>query len=384
MLINRNYTSQPQYENCTHIIKVPLVEYQTLSVDTRNLLLNSRLQATLMWTDPGLTWNTSVYHYDQVVLPVEKVWTPEIHVTNGIRTRMHQYSNDLLLFSNGTLVHTVIIMAEVNCEVNLFNYPFAEDACPVAIQTWAVAGCGTSLRLGNLKMIDSSHGDWETLGVSFEKQSEDQNYIWVLLRIKHFNPFITLMFPTILIVLADVVSFSLPLGGGERNTFKVTLVLSHTMLLTILNEKLPGDSQCSPIIRLHFCICLVLLFLSMLVSLVLTRVAKEGSIIFCCCPKKNATKSTGNKKEDTEAKGDISVIKLNGPEEENQMLQRVVKILQSFENKELENEKYQNRANAIDKAFFWLYFVCSTLYFCSMLTVMRTYECTVNHFNFWD
>lgn len=66
------------------------------------------------------------------------------------------------------------------------------------------------------------------------------------------------------------------------------------------------------------------------------------------------------------------------------MLQRVVKILQSFENKELENEKYQNRANAIDKAFFWLYFVCSTLYFCSMLTVMRTYECTVNHFNFWD
>lgn len=125
-------------------------------------------------------------------------------------------------------------------------------------------------------MIDSSHGDWETLGVSFEKQSEDQNYIWVsavtqgevicrycqlnkeesesfpfaqvLLRIKHFNPFITLMFPTILIVLADVVSFSLPLGGGERNTFKVTLVLSHTMLLTILNEKLPGDSQCSPII----------------------------------------------------------------------------------------------------------------------------------------
>lgn len=32
MLINRNYTSQPQYENCTHIIKVPLVEYQTLSV----------------------------------------------------------------------------------------------------------------------------------------------------------------------------------------------------------------------------------------------------------------------------------------------------------------------------------------------------------------
>lgn len=57
------------------------------------------------------------------------------------------------------------------------------------------------------------------------------------------------MLPSILLVLADVISFSLPLDGGERNSFKVTLVLSFTMFLIILNDALPGDSQCSPIIR---------------------------------------------------------------------------------------------------------------------------------------
>lgn len=56
------------------------------------------------------------------------------------------------------------------------------------------------------------------------------------------------MLPSILIILADVVSFALPLGGGERNGFKVTLVLSFTMFLGLLNDQLPGDSQCSPII----------------------------------------------------------------------------------------------------------------------------------------
>lgn len=71
----------------------------------------------------------------------------------------------------------------------------------------------------------------------------------VSLSIKFLNPFITLMLPSILIVLADIVSFALPLGGGERNSFKVTLVLSFTMFLIILNNELPGDSQCSPIIR---------------------------------------------------------------------------------------------------------------------------------------
>lgn len=33
----------------------------------------------------------------------------------------------------------------------------------------------------------------------------------------------------------------------------------------------------------HFCVCLILLVVSMLVSMTLTRLAKEGAIKFCCC-----------------------------------------------------------------------------------------------------
>lgn len=53
---------------------------------------------------------------------------------------MKHNSRDLLVDSNGTVRHTVIISAAVNCEVNLFNYPFAADECPVAIQTWTKDG----------------------------------------------------------------------------------------------------------------------------------------------------------------------------------------------------------------------------------------------------
>lgn len=57
-----------------------------------------------------------------------------------IHTTMKHKSRDLLVDSNGTVKHTVIIIAAVNCEVNLFNYPFAADWCPVAIQTWTDEG----------------------------------------------------------------------------------------------------------------------------------------------------------------------------------------------------------------------------------------------------
>ncbi|XP_070703567.1 5-hydroxytryptamine receptor 3A-like [Pempheris klunzingeri] len=297
----------------------------------------------LVWIDPAMAWNTSVYQYDLVVLPVDKVWTPELHVTNGITTTMKHSSKDLVLNSNGTLRHTVIINAEVNCEVNLFNYPFASDFCPVAIQTWSFDGCGTELLLDELRVVNGTQGDWQTESGVLVKQYNmmtDRNYILVGLRIKYLNPFITLLLPTFLIILADVTSFALPLGGGERNSFKVTLVLSFTMFLIILNDQLPGDSHCSPIIRTHFCVCLVFLMLSMLVSIVLTRLAKDGRLILCCWSKDKepVPENTGNveEKEDEEAKVDIGVIQPNASEESDRMLRKVVNIMEALDAKQLQ------------------------------------------------
>ncbi|KAM4531357.1 ligand-gated cation channel ZACN [Odontesthes bonariensis] len=341
-LINKGYLAQPQGENCTLPIFVPFIEYQTLAVDTKNLRLISRLLANIRWIDPALAWDTSVYKYDEVVLPINKVWTPEIHVTNGILTTMTHRSQDLLVSSNGTVQHSVIINAEVNCEVNLFNYPFAADECPVAIQSYSTGGCGTDLVLGKVKMVDSSHGDWETNFVSLRKQRDDRNFIMVGLRIKSTNPFITLLLPSFLLVLADLVSFALPLGGGERSTFKVTLVLSFTMFLNILNQELPGDSQCSPIIRIHFCVSLVLLVLSMLESMVLTRVAQDGWIIFSW-PKCSVRKNTGENEEKgddvlAEAKADIGFVQLDASED-TQMLRKVVTFLEALNTKDEESQR---------------------------------------------
>ncbi|XP_047428306.1 5-hydroxytryptamine receptor 3A-like [Mugil cephalus] len=383
MLIGKTYLSQPQDENCTQPIYVPFIEYQTLSVDTKDLRLISRLKATIRWTDPELKWDTSVYQYNEVVLPVDKIWTPEIHVTNSILTTMKHGSHDLLVYSNGTLLHNVIINAEINCEINLFNYPFAADECPVAIQTWSTGGCGSNLVLNELKTVDSTHGDWETGRVTLEKKRNDRNYIMVELKIKYSNPFITLLLPSILIILSDVVSFALPLRGGERNSFKVTLVLSFTLFLNILSNQLPGDSQCSPIIRTHFCICLVLLVLSMLVSILLTRVAEDGYLIFCCHSRGSDPKNTGctEEKGDEEVKTDIG--QPNAPEENSQMLRKVVRFLEGLDTKAMKNEQHEKFANKLDKIFFWFYFIFATAYFSAMTAVMVTYTCTVNHFDFW-
>ncbi|XP_054615670.1 5-hydroxytryptamine receptor 3A-like isoform X2 [Dunckerocampus dactyliophorus] len=380
MLVNKKLITQPQRDNCTQFIYVSSIEYQTIKVDTKNLRLNCRLQAIVEWTDDDLYWDQSIYAYDEVILPVNKVWTPEIHIANGISASTQNGFRDLLAFSNGTLRHRLVMTASINCEFNLFNYPFAEDECPVAIQAWSTQGCGTHMEIGTVTVFDGSHGDWETLGAYLHSPSYDRYFISVVLKIRQQNPFITLLLPSILLILADMVSFALPLGGGERNSFKVTLVLSFTMFLLILNDQLPGDSECSPVIKNHFCVCLVMLVISMLVSMVLTRVARDGGIIFCCC--RRGPEPGSNQDKAGQVKADISVIQLNDSED-NQMLKKVVDFLEAMKAKELETGKNEIYADKIDKAFFWFYFILGALYFCAMITVMVKYNCQVNHLDFW-
>lgn len=41
------------------------------------------------------------------------------------------------------------------------------------------SGCGTDLKLGTLKMVDGTHGDWQTESADYQKQGDDRNYIMV-------------------------------------------------------------------------------------------------------------------------------------------------------------------------------------------------------------
>ncbi|KAM4716443.1 5-hydroxytryptamine receptor 3A-like [Anableps anableps] len=383
MLIQKEYLSSPQSENCTLPVDVPLIKYETLSVAMKELHLLSRLEIEIKWVDPELAWNTSLHAFDRVILPVNKVWTPYIAIENGKSTMEHD-SHDLVVHSNGTVWHKVIINAEVNCGINLFNYPFAYDVCPVGLKSTPPGECGISIKVDQVMLAEDSHGDWDTEDVKLGKKREDRNYIDVSLRISYTNPFITLLLPTILIMVADIVSCALPLQGGERNTFKVTLVLSFTMFLNILTNVLPGDSKCGPIIRIHFCVCQVLMVISMLVSMVLTRVAKDGLAFFTCFFKRSAPQNAEDDKENevVENKADISVIQRD-LSEDSQMLQKMVRFLEATDTKQTESEHHQRLADKLDRIFFWLYFIFSSGYVAVMTVVMVQYECKIDHFNFW-
>uniref|UniRef100_A0A8C7VEE8 Neurotransmitter-gated ion-channel ligand-binding domain-containing protein n=1 Tax=Oncorhynchus mykiss TaxID=8022 RepID=A0A8C7VEE8_ONCMY len=362
------------------------MNYPVPNKDTKNLRFESRLEVPLSWEDPDLSWNTSVYHHDVVVLPVSKIWTPELHVTNGVQTTMKHGNKDLLVHSNGTIEHMVIMNTVVGCEVNLYNYPFASDFCAIGINVWVFSGCGMFLNFGKVSTTSANRGDWLTEEVELNAKGgrDDRNYLWVSLKMRSENPFLSLVLPSILIIVADVVSFSLPLGGGERISFKVTLVLSFIMFLIILNDLLPGGGQCSPIIRKHFCFCLVILVLSTLQSMVLTRLAKCGTLWPCSLSKSKDSllKDTDNEEV---SKSDITVIKLKASEEKkNTALQKVVKFLDKMAAQDQKKARRHRLANKVDLICFCIYLTVLIVYAVVILYFSFGSSCEINHLEFCE
>ncbi|CAB1350088.1 unnamed protein product [Coregonus sp. 'balchen'] len=328
MLIAKEALSQPQSPSCISNISVPSIVYETLSVDTKGLRFESQLQVMLSWEDPDLSWDTSVYHHDMVVLPVSKIWTPELHVTNGVQTTIKHSNKDLLVHSNGTIEHMIIMNTVVGCEVNLYNYPFASDFCPIAINVWALRGCGMFLNFGAVSKTSTNRGDWLTENVELTAKGgrDDRNYLWVSLKMRSETPFLSLVLPSILIIVADVVSFALPLGGGERISFKVTLVLSFIMFLIILKDLLPEGGQ-----------------------------------------------------------PDITVIKLKASEEEkNSPLQKVVKFLNKMAAQDQKEVRHHRFANKVDLICFCIYLTILIVYTAAILYFSFGSRCEINQLEFWE
>lgn len=53
-----------------------------------------------------------------------------------VKTDVKPVSTDILLRRDGTVQYGIQLYTTVVCGINLFNYPFVQDACPVALNGW--------------------------------------------------------------------------------------------------------------------------------------------------------------------------------------------------------------------------------------------------------
>ncbi|XP_073689270.1 5-hydroxytryptamine receptor 3A-like [Garra rufa] len=364
--------------------------YRNDSSDVTRLRTVNRDEMRLWteWKDPDLGWMQERSRYPTIVLPVDKIWNPRIVLDNAIETTTKSYTNDVQVRRDGTVYHAVVLFTTVSCEINLFNYPFVMGSCPVAINGWSQKTCALTLQIAdNVSLVGGSRGEWQTTSVNKIVDSSNRAYLMVALSISPFSAFVTLILPSALVLLADLVSIALPFEGGERNSCKVTLVLSFTMFLIILNDHLPNGGNCSPLLHYHFSFRLVCLVMSMLVSIVLTCLSVEDSFLVCRrSAKVHPSKSTKSQHDNLDQEKETGGITTKSGDlaSETASLHKIVNFLEDMDRGEKEAGRKVAFAYFLDKFCFGFFIMIYIIYGIILIIITRTDICKVDNLDFWD
>ncbi|XP_056308799.1 zinc-activated ligand-gated ion channel [Danio aesculapii] len=383
-LIDKKEMSAPQNAQCSVTVNVTLVQYETLTFDTKEMQMSSRVLVKMRWTDPELAWDDTISSAASVMLPVHKIWTPGLVLDNVIDVTTKTYTDDVAVKNDGTVNYAVVLFIAVSCDISLFTYPFVTGDCGVAINGWNQSDCDLSfVYLNNATMFGSSQcGEWntESVAIQSDQQAPSRNYLSVTLSINPFCAVVTLILPSVLIMVADLVSFSLPIQGGERNNLKVTLVLSFTMFLLILNDRLSSGGRCAPLLHYHFCFCLVNLVLSMVMSLVLTHLMTADGLLTYRCSKRIERQNT-HLDQDEDA-GVIVTTKTT--ELEMASIQKTVNVLENINQTNQRANSNEVFVDFLDKLCFLFFLFVDIIYVITVCVIVtKTEMCKSQNPKIW-
>ena len=151
-------------------------------------------------------------------------------------------------------------MLKTSCKINMADYPFDVQKCPLKFGSWTNHG----FHINVTNHLDSAimknfitNGEFEILGVPSVRTEllyeccpepyPDVTFTIILKRRPLFV-IINLILPCIFLIAIGILVFYLPPESGEKVGLAVTVLLSMTLILLLYMENTPPTSEVIPLI----------------------------------------------------------------------------------------------------------------------------------------
>ncbi|CAM4420548.1 unnamed protein product [Leuciscus chuanchicus] len=213
--------------------------------------------------------------------------TPSIKTEFG--TKESPY---VLLFYWGFLVTSDVLSLTTSCKMDLYRFPFDTQSCSITFQSSAYSYKDLEIRLlsdemgGNISFRDffEVQGEWELLNINFAKAQAtgfwydvDQLIFQITIKRRPLLYLFNIILPVFFFILLDVASFFIDTSGSDKLCFKVTLLLSISVLLLILNDTLPSTADKIPLIGVYCCGIFCLIGISILETILVNYLMAKGA-----------------------------------------------------------------------------------------------------------
>ncbi|XP_047428135.1 5-hydroxytryptamine receptor 3A-like [Mugil cephalus] len=265
--------------NTTTPVYLDMVMYGILEVNEKSQTVTSHIWVHMQWTNEFLNWNSSDFcGINMLTIPKSKLWVPDIVIQEDVSDSGTIRTGPLLtLLPSGLVMQMIRQKLTYTCQFILNLFPFDEQSCNITFSSMSTDSTGIKLDpissdreltfLSELFMI--TQGEWTLKKIELKNSLHNRSAVSTLIyeiTIKRRSMLyvVNLIVPLFYLLVLDLASFFISEARGEKLSFKVTILLSISVLLLILQDMLPSTEDHLPMIAKYFVAVFAMVGLSVL------------------------------------------------------------------------------------------------------------------------
>ncbi|XP_060066981.1 neuronal acetylcholine receptor subunit alpha-10-like [Ylistrum balloti] len=273
-------------------VKFGVALAQIIDVDEKNQIITTNCWLNLGWLDYMLKWDPKKYNnIDVVRIPYSDVWKPDILLYNNadVGSSLSSVSTNVIVTPDGNVTWLSMWIFKSSCSMDVRYFPFDVQNCSMEFASWTF----DNMKLKMVKMGENGDltnyipsSEWELITFSYNLHPVNfsccpvpydfMKYYIVLKRRPLFYLF-NMVMPCILITLVALLGFYMPSDSGEKISMGITTLLSMTVFLMIVAERLPPVSDVVPLIGLYYGITIAIVSFATAMNVFTLNIHHKGS-----------------------------------------------------------------------------------------------------------
>ncbi|XP_072229703.1 5-hydroxytryptamine receptor 3A-like [Leuresthes tenuis] len=247
----------------------------------------------LIWQNDYIQWNPSDFcGIERVTLPTEILWKPDLTIEEMTEKDKAPPSPHLMIDNDGKVYVQNDQVLVSTCRMQVYKFPFDVQSCTLSFKS--VIHSTNEIKLfHNLNSSVTAEWSRELMRTQYEwlfvdmtvtnktvfPFGADQDTIIYTISMKRRSVLyiVNFLVPVLFFLCLDLTSFLISDRGGEKLSFKVTVLLAVTVMQLILNEILPSSSDKVPLIAVYCIGIFTLMMLSLLETILVMYLMEKDS-----------------------------------------------------------------------------------------------------------
>ncbi|KAM6163974.1 acetylcholine receptor subunit beta [Rhynchocyon petersi] len=256
--------------------------------------MSTKVYLDLEWTDYRLSWEPSEHdNIDSLRVTAQSVWLPDVVLMNNNDGNFDVALDiNVVVSSDGSVRWQPPGLYRSSCSIQVTYFPFDWQNCTMVFSSYSYDSSevilwtgqspdgrdrqeihiqeGTFIGNGQWEIIHKPSRLIQPLGDSRrggERRRQEVTF-YLIIRRKPLFYLVNVIAPCILITLLAIFVFYLPPDAGEKMGLSIFALLTLTVFLLLLADKVPETSLSVPIIIKYLMFTMVLVTFSVILSVV--------------------------------------------------------------------------------------------------------------------